>query len=109
VLDSDVGVFVFNAGYYYRDDYIIFEESEALKQDGYGMFNASIAWESVEGNWYGNLTGKNLTDEEYLLGGYLFAGQDDDGNFTPGFGGDTTVAGYYGDPRTISLTIGYRF
>jgi len=109
VLDSDVGVFVFNAGYYYRDDYIIFEESEALRQDGYGMFNASIAWESVEGNWYGNLTGKNLTDEEYLLGGYLFAGQDDDGNFTPGFGGDTTVAGYYGDPRTISLTIGYRF
>ncbi|MFC3095993.1 TonB-dependent receptor [Alteromonas sediminis] len=110
VLDSDVGTFVFNAGYYYRDDYLIFEDNDVLNQDGYGMFNASIAWESTDGNWYGSLHGKNLTDEEYLLGGYVFVGGvDDDGNFLPGFGGDTTVAGYYGDPRTISLTVGYRF
>ncbi|MGB3725909.1 MAG: TonB-dependent receptor, partial [Glaciecola sp.] len=110
IMDSDVGTFVFNAGYYYRDDYLIFEDNDVLQQSGYGMVNASVAWESNEGTWYGNLTAKNLTDEEYLLGGYVFVGGvNDDGSFLPGFGGDTTVAGYYGDPRTIHLTVGYRF
>lgn len=110
LMDTDLGTFIFNAGYYYRDDYLIFEDNDVLQQKGYGMFNASIAWESQDGNWYGNLTGKNLTDEEYLLGGYVFVGGvNDDGSFQPGFGGDTTVAGYYGDPRTIHLTVGYRF
>lgn len=99
MLESDVGLFVFSGGYYYRDDYLLFEDNAVLKQDGYGMVNLSLSWESTEGNWYGGLHAKNLTDKEYMVGGYSF----------PGFGGDNTLAAYYGDPRTVSLTVGYRF
>lgn len=110
LVETDIGNFIFNANYYYRDDYLLFEASELLTQDGYAMVNLSILWESLEGDWYASLHGKNLTDEEYLVGGYDFVGApDDNGNFTPGLGGDTTLIGYYGDPRTVHLTVGYRF
>lgn len=109
LIESDLGYFNLNGGYYYRDDYRLFEDSDALYQEGYGMVNVGVTWESNNGNWYGGLHGKNLTDEEYMIGGYNFASQDEDGNWGPGLGGDTTLASYYGDPRTIHLTIGYRF
>lgn len=109
ILESSVGDFVFNTSYYYRDDYRLFETSDLLLQDGYGMLNASVSWQNEEGDWYASLHGKNLTDEEYLVGGYDFVGVADDGSYLPGLGGDTTLIGYYGDPRTIQLTVGYRF
>jgi len=108
--ETDLGFFMLNANYYYRDDYQIDESAGSLlQQDGYGLFNASITWESPEGNWYGGLHAKNLTEEEYLVGGYQFVTANGDGTFTPGTGGDNTLIGYYGDPRTIHLTVGYRF
>ena len=109
VLESSVGDFIFNANYYRRDDYLIFETSDLIQQDAYGMVNVSVSWESVEGDWYASLHGKNLTDEEYIIGGYDFVTRNDDGSLGPGLGGDTTLIGYYGDPRTIHLTVGYRF
>jgi iron complex outermembrane receptor protein len=109
ILDSSVGTFVFNAGYYHRDDYLLFETSTLLEQEAYGLVNVSVNWESTEGDWYASLHGKNLTDEEYLVGGYDFVGIGADGELLPGLGGDLTLIGYYGDPRTVHLTVGYRF
>lgn len=109
VLDTDLGYFVINGNYYYRDDYFLFEDSELLRQDGYGMLNVGVSWESVEGNWYGGLYAKNLTDKEYQVGGYSFVADNGDGTYTPGLGGDQTLIAYYGAPRTIHLTLGYRF
>ena len=109
VIDTDIGYFVINGGYYYRDDYYLFEETDLLEQEGYGMVNIGVSWESSEGNWYGGIYGKNLTDEEYQVGGYNFVGVDDNGNYVPGLGGDQTLIAYYGDPRTIHFTLGYRF
>lgn len=109
-LETDVGYFMFVANYYYRDDYNIDETANSLlSQDGYGLANVSITWESESGQYYAGLHAKNLTDEEYLVGGYQFVTQNDDGSFTPGTGGDNTLIGYYGDPRTVQLTVGYRF
>lgn len=108
-MDTDMGYFVFSGGYYYRDDYLLFEDSESLLQDGYGTLNASVSWESIEGNWYGGLHFKNLTDEEAMVGGYNFAADNGDGTYSPGLGGDTTLIGYFNDPRTVHLTVGYRF
>lgn len=108
-LETSVGYFIISGGYYYRDDYRLFEDSDSLVQKGYGTVNASITWESTEGNWYGGLHAKNLTDEEYMIGGYNFAGDNGDGTYSPGLGGDTTLIGYFGDPRTFHLNIGYRF
>ncbi|MGQ8364001.1 TonB-dependent receptor [Glaciecola sp. 1036] len=108
--DTDVGYFTLIANYYVRDEYLLFETSELLAQDGYGMLNMSLNWESLEGDWYASIHGKNLTDEEYLVGGYNFVGAPDgNGSFAPGVGGDLTLIGYFGDPRTIHVTVGYRF
>ncbi len=109
VMESDIGDFVFSGNYYYRDEYRLFETSDLLVQDGVGLVNLSVTWEGTEGHWYGGLHVKNLTDEEYLVGGYDFVGIADDGSYTPGLGGDMTLIGYYGDPRTVHLTVGYRF
>lgn len=110
LLETEFGPVTLNAGYYYRDDYILFEDNKNLQQEGYGLLNASINWESNEGTWYGGLHLKNLTDEEYKVGGYSFVGaQNPDGSYQPGFGGDVTLIAYYGDPRTVHLTVGYRF
>ena len=109
LLETSFGDISFNANYYYRDDYLIFETSDLIQQDAYGMVNLSARWESVEGDWYAGIHVKNLTDEEYLVGGYDFVTIDGDGNYGPGLGGDTTLVGYYGDPRTVHVTVGYRF
>lgn len=108
-LDTQLGFFTFNANYYYRDDYLIFETSDVLSQPGFGVADMSISWESPELNWYGGLHLKNISDEVYLTGGYEFVQRNEDGSFAPGLGNDTTLVGYYGDPRTLQLTIGYRF
>lgn len=112
VWSSDIGDIAFNANYYYRDDYTITETANSLiTQDGYGLLNMSVSWTSVEGNWYGGIHAKNLTDEEYVVGGYQFVTEnaDDPTGYTAGTGGDNTLIGYYGDPLTVSLTVGYRF
>ncbi len=113
-IEADSGDFVFNASYYYRGDYVLFEEDSLLTQSGYGLTNLSINWFSNKSNWTAGLHIKNLTDEEYMIGGYQFVTPDpsDPNNislYQPGLGGDTTLIGYYGDPRTISLTVGYQF
>lgn len=108
-IESSVGDFIINANYYYRDDYVLFEEDSLLTQDGYGITNLSINWYSIEGEWSAGLHIKNLADEEYMVGGYQFVAPLDDGGYAPGLGGDNTLIAYYGDPRTVSLTIGYQF
>lgn len=108
-VESDLGYFVFNANYYVRDDYILYEDNDLLKQEGYGLLNVGVTWESNAGDWYGGLYAKNLTNEEYMVGGYIFASEDGNGGYLPGTGGDTTLIGYYGNPRTVHLTVGYRF
>ncbi|KXJ61962.1 MAG: ligand-gated channel protein [Alteromonas sp. Nap_26] len=109
LLETSFGDISFNANYYYRDDYLLFETSDLIQQDAYGMVNLSARWESLEGDWYAGIHVKNLTDEEYLVGGYDFVTRDNDGNYGAGLGGDTTLIGYYGDPRTVHVTVGYRF
>lgn len=113
-LYTDMGDFVFNSNYYHRGEYALFEEDSLLTQDSYGLLNAGITWYSTDGHWNVGLYAKNLTDEEYMIGGYQFVAPDPSdpqnvSKYTPGLGGDNTLIGYYGDPRTVSLTVGYRF
>ena len=108
VWTSDLGDFSFNANYYFRDDYSITETANSLiTQDGYGLLNMSVSGgiEVVDGSWYGGIHAKNLTDEEYVVGGYQFVTEnaDDPTGYTAGTGGDNTLIGYYGDPLTVSL------
>jgi len=105
------GDLVFNGNYSYRSSYGLTELNNLLTQDGYGLLNLGVNWYSANGQWRVGLHGKNLTNEKYLVGNYAFLSPDPNnpGSFLPGLGGDTTLIGYYGDPRTVSLTVGYRF
>ena len=108
---TDFGDIVLNGNYSYRSEYDLVELNNLLTQDAYGLVNLGINWFSTDGHWSIGLHGKNLTDEEYLVGNYAFIAKDPDnpGQYKPGTGGDNTLIGYYGAPRTVSLTVGYRF
>ncbi|GAB1257464.1 TonB-dependent receptor [Aurantivibrio plasticivorans] len=99
------------ASWAFRDDTHIFETPSVLDEDSYSLLNANILFTSPDQHWAIGLHGKNLTDEEYRVAGYNFAATfDNSGNLVaPGLGGEDTVTGFYGDPRTITLSIGYRF
>lgn len=101
----------FLANLAYRDDVHIFEVPSVLDEDGYTLYNASLVVRSPNERWTIGLHGKNLTDEEYRIAGYNFGATfDDQGNLVaPGLGGDDTVTGFYGDPRTVALTVNYAF
>jgi iron complex outermembrane receptor protein len=69
--------------------------SALLLQPGYALWNASLTWDLPGGRWQATARGDNLGDTRYLTGG-----------FTYGFG---ITTGYYGPPRTYSLTLAYAF
>ncbi len=105
------GDVVFTGNYSYRSDYSLTELGNVLEQDAYGIFNLGVRWTSSDGKMTLGLHGKNLTDEEFLVGNYAFLGAADaslPNGYAPGLGGDTTLIGYYGAPRTVSLSLGYR-
>jgi len=107
---NSIGDFSFSGNYYYRSEYELSVLDNLLTQDGYGLANLSLNWFSDDGQWQAGLHAKNITDEEYLVGNYTFVTVDPGtGDYIPGLGGDNTLIGYYGDPRTISLTVGYQF
>lgn len=106
------GSMVLAGNYSHRSKYSLTELGNILEQDAYGIANLSINWLSNDGNWAVGLHGKNLTNEEFLVGNYAFLGAANaalPNGFAPGLGGDTTLIGYYGAPRTVSLSIGYSF
>ena len=110
-LITDFGDVIFNGNYNYRGSYDLTEQGNLLTQDSYGLLNLGVTWFSSDGHWNIALHGKNLTDEEYLVGNYAFIAPDpaNPGQYIPGLGGDNTLIGYYGAPRTVSLSVGYRF
>ena len=85
----------------YRDSYHMFEFENALidQTEAYTLVDASVAWTSASDKLRIALLGRNLTDEEYKIGGYYFPG--------PVFG--NVVSSFYGAPRTYSVSVSYRF
>jgi len=77
----------------------IFEIPSILDFGGYTVFNAGATWYSNDGHWDVSLQAKNIGDKQARIAGYNFAG--------PVL--DNSVLGFYTDPRTFSLTVGYRF
>ena len=97
ILDS--GSLIWSTSVSYRDDTQIFEVPSPLDEEAYSLANTSLVWYSTSGQWNVGLHAKNVFDKEYRLAGY---------NFGSTFG-ENIVTGYYGDPRTVSLSVGYRF
>ncbi|WP_420477929.1 TonB-dependent receptor [Brevundimonas sp. FT23028] len=84
----------------YRGDYSQFEfPNPVLDQQAYTLVDLSIVWTDPSDRWTLGLYGKNLTDEEYKVGGYNFAGA--------AFN-DSLIA-YYGPPQTVTATVQFKF
>lgn len=91
----------------YRGDSTQFEVPfAALDQEAYSLWNASVVWDSENGAWQLGLHGRNLTDEEYRVSGYDFV---NNATLAPELGTSGTLVGYYGNPRTITATLAYRY
>ena len=90
------GLLTASAGYSYRDDAVLTNEEYPITQDAYGLLDAWVAWLSGNAKWRFGISGKNLTDEEYLLTGYTI----------PTLG---ILQGSYGQPRQFIATLEFRF
>ncbi len=84
----------------YRDDTFQFEIPNpvpGVDQDAYTLVDASIAWNSASNRFSMALHGRNLSDKRYNVANYNFPTV------------ENSVIGFYGAPRTWTLTGTYRF
>ncbi len=90
------GSFTTRVSYSYQSEvYPTTDLSEVIKQPGYGLVSAGLIWQTA-GAWRFALEGANLADKEYRTTGYNI----------PALG---VLTGFYGAPRTYSLTATYDF
>jgi len=93
---GDVGELRTRLGYSYQSSVIPTTDlSPLIAQDGYGLIGASVIWQ-IDEQWKLALQGENLADKEYRTTGYNI----------PALG---VISGFYGAPRTVSLTASYRW
>lgn len=97
------GNLLLNTQLSYRGDSSQFEVPGPLDQEAFTLWDASIRWETGDGRWGFNLTGKNLTDEEYIVAGYDFV------TIGSPLGLEGTLTAFYGDPRTVTAGVDYKF
>ncbi len=84
----------------FRDDYSQFEfPNPILDQEAYTLVDLSAVWTDPTDRWTVGVYGKNLTDEEYRVGAYNFAGA----TF------NNSLIGYYGPPRTVTASLQFKF
>ena len=70
-------------------------QDDAVRQDAYGLVNASLSYSSYSSHWYAELYGNNLTDELYAQNII---------RIDPILG----TARYWGEPRTFGFRLGYK-
>ena len=103
------GLLTASVGYSYRDESVLTNEGGARPEPGrqsepllpivqpsFSLVDAWIGWLSPDAKWRFSISGKNLTDEEYLTNGYNI----------PALG---ILQGSNGQPRTVTAGIEYRF
>lgn len=87
----------------YRSRTRQFEFESPIDQPGYALYDASLVWDSEDGRWQFGVHGKNLTDKEYIVAGYDFL------NIPQPLGLSGVVTAFFGDPRTVTGTVAFRF
>jgi iron complex outermembrane recepter protein len=118
-LGLELGAFNASTTYSYRSKTNQFEvPSPFLDQPGYGLLDASLTWASDDDRFTIGLHGKNILDKEYITSGYQFLSVAPDGtplrnavtgNVIPSLGREGVVTAFYGNPRQVFLTAGFKF
>ncbi len=83
--------------------------SPFLDQPGYTLFDANIMWTSDDDRFSLGLHGKNLFDKRYITSGYQFANVGANGAITPTLGTEGVITAFYGNPRQVFLTAGFKY
>lgn len=92
--------------------------SPFLDQKGYALWDANLVWTSDNDRWSFGLHGKNLANKRYKTSGYQFLSVAPNGtplrNATTGnvissLGREGVVTAFYGNPRQIFLSAGFKF
>ncbi|MEM8816499.1 MAG: TonB-dependent receptor [Pseudomonadota bacterium] len=98
VLLNQPGELALSTNVSYRDDTFQFEVPDPLvDQKAYTLVDASVAWNSESQRFSMALHGRNLSDRRYIVANYNFPTV------------DSSVIGFYGAPRTWTLTGTVRF
>jgi iron complex outermembrane receptor protein len=108
-LGSHAGNLSMNTLVSYRGDSSQFEVPGAIDQPAYTLWDAGIRWETEDGRWGFSLTGKNLTDERYIVAGYNFLSPPDDPNGASTLGLEGILSAFYGAPRTVTFGIDFKY
>jgi len=94
------GEIAFTPSLSFRSAYSQFElPNPILDQDGYELVDASIVWTSKDDRLQLAAHGRNLFNNRYRIGGYNF----------PGALFGNSVIGFYGPPRTFTVSAEVRF
>jgi iron complex outermembrane recepter protein len=75
--------------------------SDFLDQPAYSLYDMSLLWQRADGRYELGLHGRNLTNKEYKVSGYVFATPD---GTQPTLGLEGVMNAFYGPPRTVTLT-----
>ncbi|MFN2473404.1 MAG: TonB-dependent receptor [Sphingomicrobium sp.] len=91
----------------------------SLDQPAYALLDANLVYTGPDKHWTFGVHARNLTDKRYIVSGYNFLRQNPfTGQFilptgSPGrsstLGTEGILTGYYGNPRQIFVTVGYKF
>lgn len=104
----------------YRGDSQQFElRTPGLDQPRYALLDASLVWSAENDRWSIGVHARNIANRRYIVAGYNFLRQNPDtGNFilangTPGInstlGAEGILTAYYGNPRQVFATVGFKF
>ncbi|MEO7786812.1 MAG: TonB-dependent receptor [Sphingomicrobium sp.] len=90
-----------------------------LDQKGFALLDANLVYTGAGQHWMFGVHGRNLTDKRYITSGYPFLRQNPfTGDFinlngTPGIsstlGKEGVSTAYYGNPRQLFVSVGYKF
>ncbi|HEX8381710.1 MAG TPA: TonB-dependent receptor [Allosphingosinicella sp.] len=97
---GDSGSIAFTPAVSFRSSYSLFEiTNPTLDENGYALFDASVVWTSGNERFQLGAHARNITDERYRVGGYVFPGA---------LTGNSLIA-FYGPPRTFTVSGAIKF
>jgi iron complex outermembrane recepter protein len=123
----------FNTTVSYRSKTVQFEiPNPFIDQKGYSLWDASLVYKAPGDRWTVGIHGKNLLDKHYKTSGYTFMAADPvtgelltraaatpvttcatprvipAGSLIPTLGCEGVLSAFYGNPRQVFLTLGYK-
>jgi iron complex outermembrane receptor protein len=91
-----------HTGYQYRSATKVANTTASITdQDAYDILDLGVSYTTANDTWRFAVEGKNILDEEYRVAGYDFGAVGPTGGFSQ--------IGFYGPPRTFSVTATYRY